>query len=178
MRRKVRQPRLQKGERQAARGKKHSSPSQCLALEGPQFWKQRSAQVAAGPKTPSGLHCHGVWDWPAHGFNYQQQGARNCHHHGACNVRHRQPRAQRPSGLHSHGVWNWRAHSFIRSYSFLQLPEASKRKCGASFLSVHKATLGTGSRGPRAERPRPAFTLMVFRTGEPTVLEACRCIGS
>ena len=112
MRRKVRQARLQKGERQAARGKKHSSPSQCLALEGPQFWKQRSAQVAAGPKTPSGLHCHGVWDWPAHGFNYQQQGARNYHHHGACNVRHRQPRP----------------------------------------------------------KDRPAFTLMEFGTGEPTVL--------
>ena len=126
MRRKVRQPRLQKGERQAARGKKHSSPSQCLALEGPQFWKQRSAQVAAGPKTPSGLHCHGVWDWPAHGFNYQQQGARNYHHHGACNVRHRQPRAQRPSPAFTLMVFGTvlearLLHSELVSYSFQKL---------------------------------------------------------
>ena len=31
------------------------------------------------------------------------------------------------------------------------------------------ATLGTGSRGPK---DRPAFTLMVFGTGKPMVLEA------
>ena len=64
---------------QPARGKTHSSPSRCLGLAGPQFWKlvsnpfrkQRSAQAAASPKTPSGLHSHGAWNWGAHGFGGQ-----------------------------------------------------------------------------------------------------------
>ena len=36
-------------------------------------------------------------------------------------------------------------------------------------MLAQKATLGTGSRGPK---DRPAFTLMVFGTGKPMVLEA------
>jgi hypothetical protein len=27
--------------------------------------------AAAGPKTPSGLHSHGVWNWRAHSFGGQ-----------------------------------------------------------------------------------------------------------
>ena len=41
------------------------------------------------------------------------------------------------------------------------------------FLSVQKATLGTGGRGPQA-RPGPSFRALLFRSGEGAVCEPLR----
>ena len=134
---------------------------------------------------------HSVWDWRAQQFWKL-----------VSSLFRKQRSPEGSIRLHSSPSLSWclgRAtvlearllHSELVSYSF-------QREFGANFLSVQKATLGTGSRGPKdsvraslswclelasprfwrhggsrgPRDPRPAFTLMVFGTGEPTVLEA------